>query len=226
MFSFNITHNQTYGEVPQANPLRWRIMLREKRVLHSQSSLIKCKDFFNDVVAWKNAQKEFKIYSFDNKVKFNRAGLYLLLTGISSVRKFKKNIEVLNQRIQQDLGTKLSIYSVKRGSVVLHIPNGLWTSTYRISLVTMLIRVCNYDVLFTDWDSFFAPESPLNTIEVAFKAEAKGLTQQQGFKEPKKAAGCWYFASHGYTSASDKDILPSVVHNNGAQSWAIALKTT
>ena len=85
MFKLTIKHKQTYGEIPQANPLRWRIMYREKKELVSQSALIKCKDFFNDVVAWKNAQAEIKIYGFDivfysrcNYKFFKIIGLFLI----------------------------------------------------------------------------------------------------------------------------------------------------
>lgn len=223
MFKLTIKHKQTYGEVPQANPLRWRIMYREKKELVSQSALIKCKDFFNDVVAWKNAQTEIKIYGFDNKIKFNRAGLYFCLTNIDSLRRFKKNIAVINQRLEQDLNTKLTIYSLGRGKAVLHIPNELWKTTYRISTVTMLIRVSNYEYEFTDWESFFAPQSPLNTVETAFKEGAKKLVQHQGFLEPEKAKGCWYFSRNGHTSNGKNPFFPSIVHNNGAQDWANAL---
>jgi len=45
--------HELYAEMPQPNPLSWRIMHKRGDTLVSQSCPIRCKDFFNDVVAWK-----------------------------------------------------------------------------------------------------------------------------------------------------------------------------
>jgi len=224
MFKLDITHNTKYGEVAQVNPLRWRIMHRDKKTLTSQSGLIKCRDFFNDVVAWKQAQYKFGIYSFQNDVKFNKAGLYFHLTNIDQITRFKKNIAVLNKRLLEDCNTKLSVYTQGSKQVVLHIPNALWESTYQISAVSMLIRVANYKYEFTDWDSIFSDESPLCTIETSFSADAKALVKAQGFKVPEKATGCWYYDINGFNSKSKTEFYNSIIHNNGCSRWAAALK--
>ena len=58
MFKLTLTHNNKYSEIPQPNPMRWRIMLRDKKELISQSGLIRCRDFFNDLVAARVANKQ------------------------------------------------------------------------------------------------------------------------------------------------------------------------
>jgi hypothetical protein len=224
MFKLKNTHKITYSEVGQPNPLRWRIMLRKKDTLHSQSGLIKCKDFFNDVVAWKQGKHRFKIYLFDNKITFNRAGLYFILTGISNREMFLANLDVLNEKIKENLNTKISYYTTARKSkVVIHIPNPLWENTYYISVVSMMIRLCNYNCVYKKWEDFFHADAPMNTAENAFNPKAKALVLTNGFTIPKVAKGCWYYARFGWTSKSDKPVHGTTVHNNGASDWAMAL---
>lgn len=225
MFKLKNTHKITYAEVEQSNPLRWRIMLRKKNTLTSQSGLIKCKDFFNDVVAWKQGKHQFKIYSFDNNITFNRAGLYFVLTGISNREMFLANLDVLNDKIKKNLNTKISYYTTARKSkVVIHIPNPLWENTYYISAVSMMIRLCNYNCIYKTWEDFFHKDAPMNTAEHSFNPEAQALVLTNGFTIPEVAKGCWYYARFGWTSQSDKPVQGVTIHNNGASDWAKALR--
>ncbi len=224
MFKLNITHKNTYSEMGQANPMKWRIMYKEEDdSLSSQSGLIICKDFFNDIVAWKQAKEAFKIYNFDNKIKFNDEGVYFLLSNIAK-RAFNKNVKVMNERLEKDLGVSCKTFQQGAGKVVILIPNEVWASTYLISVVSMSIRVCNYNVLYDTWESFFNENAPLNTIETAFTSEAKIFVLEYGFILPKPLQGHWYFAPYGHHSKSTHEINANVVHNNGASNWARAFK--
>lgn len=225
MFKLNNTHKNTYGEIPQPNPLRWRIMHRDKNVMSSQSGLIKCKDFFNDVVAWKKANYAFSMYSFKNDIEFNRYGVYFHLTQLEDRDRFFANLDVLNQRIQQDLGTKVSYYKASRSktSAFIHIPNPLWETTYHISLVTMMIRLSNYAKQYESWDDFFAKDSPMCTVDKAFNAVAQAFTKKHGFVLPEKAKGFWYHSTHGFNSKTNPKPSCSIIHNNGCCSWASSL---
>lgn len=223
MFKLNLTHTNTYSEMGQPNPMRWRLMFKEEDgSLSSQSGLIACKDFFNDVVAWKQAQKEFQIYKFNNQVKFNEEGMYMVLSSIADVDQFMNNIlSVLNLQLVEDLGTVLLIEQQSDSEVVLCIPNEVWESTYYISVVSMMIRLCNYNVSYTSWDSFFEKDAPINTIEQAFKQATKDFVSLNGFKLPEEFQKYWYFSSYGFTSESDKPLDSHVVHNNGANDWVV-----
>lgn len=220
MFDIKISkkHKGQYGEIDQPNPLRWRIMHRKGDVLSSQSCLIKCKDFFNDVVAWKKAKKSFVIYGFSNKIKFNREGLYLHLTEISDEQMFLSNIEIVEQRLWQDLRETLVMDRVDDGFVVL-IPHKVFSNTYYISLLSMLIRLCNYNIKYEDWDSIFADNAPINTIEEAFNDNAIAFTHINGFKLLTKYRKLWYNSTNGWNSASDKPLMASTIHNNGVCDW-------
>ena len=141
MFKINILkkHKGQYAEIDQPNPLRWRIMHRSKDVLTSQSCLIKCKDFFNDVVAWKKAKKAFVIYSFKNNIKFNKGGVYFHLTEIADRNLFIKNLDIVDVRLEQDLGVSLTVWNDSPTSVVVLIPQKIFNSTYYISLLSMIL---------------------------------------------------------------------------------------
>lgn len=224
MFKLAFPVNTSYCEIPQTNPLRWRIMFREGDTLTSQSGLIKCKDFFNDVVAWNKAQAVFSIYNFNNKVKFNEEGLYFHLTNIADNKRFIQNIEkAINPKLVEGSGLAITCYDQAPGEVVICIPMAAWESTYIISLLTMLIRVCNYAPAFEDWNSLFAKDSPLCSVETAFSPETLKFTQEHGFVLPDAFKGEWYYSTSGYCATSGKAIRSGIIHNNGANGWVGAM---
>jgi len=212
-----------YAEMPQPNPLSWRIMHKRGETLVSQSCPIRCKDFFNDVVAWKQAKHAFSIYSFDNRVKFNKDGLHVLLTNIADMGKFMYNFAVVAVKLDEDLGVDIQTYDVPEGVVII-IPNKVLKSTYYTSLLTMAIRCCNYDVKYESWGDLFADGAPMNTVENAFDNDAKTFTKQHGFKLLPKYRKLWYNSTHGYNSASGHDLVASIIHNNGVVSWVKSMK--
>lgn len=227
MFNLDITHNNTYGEISQPNPIRWRIMYRKKNTLHSQSGLIKCKDFFNDLVAKKKTKKTFKIYGFDSAtIKFNKFGLYLLLTEIHHPTTFISNVEkTLNEKLKEQLNVEIKMFPQGNHSVVIMIPTKLWTCTYYISLATMVLRLCNYAHTYECWDDLYSPTSPINTVDGAFTARAKNYTKQNGFILPEKYLKYWFFASPKYNSRKRGWLNSvSIVHNNGCSSWCNAME--
>ena len=214
-----ITHKNTYAEIAQANPLRWRIMHKQKGVYHSQSGLIKCKDFFNDIVAWKQGKKEFSIYNFKNKVKFNRDGLFFHLTEVKNVERFMLNLNCINERLISDLKTHLDCFQHDDHSVILCIPHKLWKNTYYISLVSMMIRLCNYDKQYETWEDFFDDKAPLTTVETAFSKKTKDYTKENGFKIPANLRKFWFWAGKDYHSGNQAKPMGSVIHNNGVNNW-------
>ena len=219
MLELKLTHKNTYAEIGQANPMRWRLLHKRKGVFYSQSGLIKCKDFFNDVVAWKRAKQKFSIYSFSNKVKFNRDGMYFHLTSISNDLLFKHNLDVLNTRIKEDLGVEISYFKHTDTSAVICIPHKLWKNTYYISLVSMMIRLCNYDKQYETWGDFFDEKAPLCTIETAFSKKTREYTKENGFKIPANLRKFWFWAGKDYHSGNQVKPMGSVIHNNGVNNW-------
>lgn len=214
-----------YGEEPQGNPIRWQLLYREEDESYTeQSGVLQCKDFFNDVVAFLKAEKLFGIYGFNNKVKINDEGMYLLLSGIADKELFVHNLVVLNSRIEEDLGEHIYFEDADNDTLLVCLPPSLWDSTYQISLATMLIRCCNYNFLYDTWDDFFGEKAPLNANEVAFTPAAKKLAQQYGFVNPRP--GEWVYSVGGYDTAKIVAMAnPSgYVHNSGVSAWALAIE--
>jgi hypothetical protein len=219
MFKLKITHDNGYSEMGQPNPLRWRIMHKRGDTLFSQSGLIKCKDFFNDVVAWRVAKQSFMMYRFNNQVKFNREGLYLHLTGISDYSLFWDNFDYVNARLKQDLGVEVSVHNSDSSSAIICIPHKVWKSTYYISALSLLIRACNYKCSYEDWESFFKDTAPLKTVDGAVNYKARKYIAKHGFKLPVKFRKLWYRCMGHYNSEDSPQASPSIVHNNGVNDW-------
>lgn len=222
MFKIEINKNVTYGEISQPNPMRWRIMRRNKKTLTSQAGIMKCKDFFNDLVAYRKTGKKFSIYGFDNStVTFNKYGLYMLLTEIQWPEQFIQNVNAtLNAKLKEQLQTEVKMYKQGKTSVVVHIPNALWENTYRISLATMVLRLCNYSMTYDCWDDLYKPHAPMNTVDSAFNVKAKAFTKQHGFILPEQYQKYWFYAGANYNpDISDWYCYTTVVHNNGCTNW-------
>ena len=221
MFNLEITHNTTYGEISQPNPMRWRIMYRKKDKLIGQSGLMKCKDFFNDIVAYRKTKHEFSIYGFKNStIKFNRWGLYFHLTNISNPEKFIQNVEkTLNVKLKEQLNTTVRLYPQDNNSVVIRIPLKLWDNTYYISLATMVLRLCNYGDVYESWEDLYKPGSPINTVDHAFNAKAKEYTKTNGFLLPEKYRKYWFFAGAVNSESNSWKNAVTIVHNCGCNTW-------
>ena len=226
MLKLNILekHKTTpYAEIPQTNPLLWQILYKKADVLSSQSHRLKCKDFFNDVVAWKVAKRKFSIYGFQNSVKFNRNGLWLHLTNIANLDRFKANLAVVQVQLLKDLGCTCQYQDMEKGLALL-IPTKVWKSTYYISLLSMVIRCCNYDKTYATWEDIFAEDSPMAMVDGAFTKKAREYTCKNGFILPKEVSHMWYNAGHGWNSDTKaKEATGSIVHNNGVCNWISAL---
>ncbi len=221
MLKFDKPMATRYSEVSQVNPIRWTICHKEGETLTAQSGLIKCKDFFNDIVAWHKEKYEFPMYGFKNKVNFNEEGLWFVLSSISDPVLFKENLAVLNSCMP----VPMIIEEVEnKNSCAILIPMCYWESTYYISLISFLVRLCNYGYKYTDWDSFFNTNAPMYTAEHAFSTEGKALAKEWKFEIPKKYS-FWYFAGKDFNSSkAPKTPSTSIIHNNGVSSWAMYVK--
>ena len=171
------------------------------------------------MVAWKQAKRAFNIYRFDNKVAFNREGLYLHLTNIHDVTRFLSNLNLVNDRLEKDSGVRTTAHILDSSSVILCIPNKVWKTTYYVSVLTMLIRVCNYSCLYEGWDDIFSDVSPMTTLDGAFPAKTRNYVAKNGFKLPTKFRKFWYNGSFGWNSESNPNAPSNIIHNNGAVDW-------
>jgi hypothetical protein len=223
-YKLTLTQNTTYAEVGQKNPLRWKTLLRAGDSFKDQSGWIKCKDFYNDTVAFFKEGSVFSIWSYQNKIEKNDEGVYFLLKYISDQKAFAENIAVFNKRLKKDLGCTVDIIDADKDEAIILIPNELWESTYRISMVTMVIRLGNYGYIHKNWEDFWNTDSPSYRHENAFTEDAKDNARKYGFKEPEGFEGYWWYCGPQHNSKVIKKQTGGTIHNNGVSNWSMFIK--
>lgn len=220
MLKLSLNNNDTYSEEKQKNPIRWKILYKqEDGVFTDQTGWIKCKDFFNDVVAYLKEGTVFSIYRFDNQIQKNDEGMYVLLNYIEDKPTFLSNMQVVNERLQEDLQCSIEVLDHEDDMVVVNIPNPLWESTYRISLATMVIRLSNYGYLYEDWHSLWKEGAPIHTMESAFSPEAIENVAEKGFLVAEPMQDFWWFCGKDFNSKKAPEQGGGLIHNNGVSDW-------
>jgi hypothetical protein len=221
----NQSNNKTYCEVPQTNPLRWKTLYRNNDgSFFDQSGWVKCKDFYNDTVAFRKAGSVFSIYGYENNIKMNDEGIYFLLKYIKDKPSFFHNLEVVNKQLFDDLECVIAATDHEKDELVILIPNELWESTYRISMITMVVRLCNYGVKYESWEDMWKAGAPSQQIEHAFTKDAKENALKLGFKVPPQFTKYWYYAGPDYNSEKNPKQTGGIIHNNGVSNWSQFMK--
>jgi hypothetical protein len=209
----------SYVEEMQPNSLRWWIL---KEIAPEQfvnvSCEIKCKDFFNDLAYTLQTGKSFTIYGFNaGEFGFKKGeNIPMLLT--STCKEFMGNVEVFNNYLNvQDIPT-IKATEIKEG-VFISLDPWFWKNTYRVSLVSLIIRLLNNPVVFKDFNEIVAyknyPTKDQGKWDIVVK---KG----KFFNTPKHLDKyVWYCGDdfNSETSVASYD-LPGCVHNNGVISWS------
>lgn len=218
--TLKLTNHTTYLEVGQVNPLRWKTLFKEKDgSFIDQSGWIKCKDFFNDSLAYFKSGQVFSIYGYKNNIKKNEEGVYFLLKDIKDMDSFISGMNVMNVRMFKDLKCEVSYWQHGKEQAIILLPNPIWESTYILSLATMIIRCCNYGYQYKEWEDFYGVGAPMNTVEHAFDPEAKKNTKEWGFLVPKAFRKFWWYGGKAYNSKTMPDVTGGTIHNNGVCGW-------
>lgn len=208
-----------YHEIDQPNPIRWQILYRQsedRTVFEKQSGKIKCRDFFNDIVAKYNGHPPGYIYGFNaDNLKLNEEGMYFYLTNLQD--KFESNIvNKVNTILVNDDSPPLEIQMLGDKAALLLIPRHYFSSTYQISLVTLMIRVSNYGEEVPDMLEDFIACNPAR-LDVFRKLEEGMKTVLLSTKTKPPLQGFWYYASEHYNSGKEKYV--NQIHNNGIIGW-------
>jgi hypothetical protein len=222
-----LTNNSTYAEVGQVNPLRWKTMFKDgDNSFVDQSGWWKCKDFLNDCVAFFKEGTKFSIYGWNNAIKKNEEGVYHYLKNIGDTQKFLYNLEVVNKRLNEDLGCAVDyLPGDQPGTAIILLPTAVWESTYRISLITLLIRLCNYDQQFGSWADIWKKGSVVYT-DGAFTPDAIKMANELGFHVPDEYKQYWYFAGDAHNSVKQPKLTGYIIHDNGCVGWNQWMKKT
>lgn len=219
MLTVNITSKTGYAEESQPNPLRWYILDKTENGFQNVSAQIKCKDFFNDLAYTLQTGKKFSIYGF-NAGNFNldpKNPVWMLLT--ETTESFEHNFQVMNTWLKTQKAPQIPLEKTDKGWLVTF---DLWyfKNVYRISLVSLIIRLMNVDKKFKDFIEVqaygsFPPKDQTKWSVVV----SKGVY----FQVPAKLDKYLWYCGEQYNSATVKDgdyQVSSFVHNNGVLEWS------
>lgn len=220
-----------YIESAQTNPIRWQLFHREGKTLTPQTYKMKCRDFFNDFVALKRG-KAFTVYRLNtSEIKMNGSGMYVYVSNLANKKQFLQNLKLIKECFNQQMNSDLRFLTLpyKRG-VLIKFPETALKSTWTMSLLTLLIRISNYDIAFKTWDDFFGDKSPFQTTEYFFRKDYQNIAKQYGFLPPEAFQKYWWYAGENYNSErippSEVTRVNSWIHNSGIVSWINAIRAS
>lgn len=250
----------SYTESSQPSELRWVLLKKiDEETFESQAGVMKCRDYFNDMVfKYNDLETKLKvkfspIYGFSiEKTKFIFGeGIYFLVFGIDDQESFFKSIDVLNKFLVEEQKLPAITFTktedvlippqtgfqnatkaqLKAGSWVLHIPHEYCLQTYRMSLLTQLIRMCTYGTALEKMEDFF-DEKYFPSKTNSWGEEYHNLDWQRLNKMKQKVLNYWFYlpeemADKIFYAAVDCNSIKinslsfnSVyVHNNGFSSF-------
>lgn len=218
-FKFAAALTKTYAENSQVNPIRWEIMYLEDDgvTMTPQTGKFKCKDFFNEFVCKIQTGVGLCVYYMDTReLKFNPEGVWCRVTSIDNPKRFITNVDkVVNAYLPEDEQVKIT--DLGRSSCLIYFPKGCFENTYKISLITWLIRVSNFQFEFTDMDSVFANKE-LAALDKPFNDNAHAKVLKWKFQVPAIAKPHWFYQGEAYNSTKLKDQLvphAHTIHNCG-----------
>jgi hypothetical protein len=223
MFKIEAFPQMVLTESGQYNPIRWAIVKRDGDTLTPTTAWFKCKDYFNDVVAAKN-DTFFTQYGFDNHevVEKGSKGLWVLVKYIYDLPSFAKRVAAITNKDHP-----VSIEKVDGDTLLLFIPEFYLVNTYRISLLTYLIRLCNQEVgettTFTSVEQVLVSQVAL--LSQGLSEQGRQFALKHGWNAREGDKYWWRYGSW----TSDKKFTidyKSYIHNCGVNAWELNNKET
>lgn len=227
--AITITNKGSYSEEGQPNPMRWMLLSQiTSGTYQNESAWLKCKDFFNDLAYTMQTDKSFEIYSFDAgkmKASFENSDdcINMLLDVLTPT--FIHNLEIINKWLD-DRQNLPHIYWEKqdKGKVFITFDPIYFKNTYNISLISLIIRLCNYDnmVFNTFKDLEDCKKFPHGDQWKWDTVVKKGIYFNLPVALQKYV---WYEdATHNSETIKDGYMIPQLVHNNGVVAWTKAME--
>jgi hypothetical protein len=205
----------SYSEAGQTNPIKWIVLKQTDTGFENQSGWLKCKDFFNDWVFTRETTTPMKIYGFNTG---DMTDIDKTKSGFLGIKDYKPeflvNMKVLNKFLPKPI--KVQEVTSSLGILpILDIPVWYMKNTYRISLLSLLIRLCNVNVSHKDWDSFLKYKNNTQDQHLFDTAIKKDLW----FKPNKKVEKYVWYCGKDYNNIKTPVVDTTLVHNNGLCNW-------
>lgn len=211
-YKFGGALSESYSEVGQNNPLRWCIVYEEENgILSPQSGWVKCKDFFNDLVAACNGNG-FSIYGFNSaKMKVNDGFVGMVLK--ECVPEFMDNVK------RTGVISVGEFFPLGKGMVYVKFSKDkTFKTAFDISLASYAIRLCNTTKVLNNWAELFSQENikfdcPVNQETIAWVKE-KGFA---AIPDSLRKYPIAVVTAGGVVNAVKSS--SSTIHNNGIQAY-------
>ena len=213
----SIPYNLT--ESGQANPIRWTLVHKDGDTLTPLAAEMKCKDYFNDIVAAKRGVF-FKQYGFDNKLWIQQTGCDILLTGLVDYEIFATAVAKVTHSDHP-----VVLEQIRGASALLHIPEYYFLNTYRISLLTYMIRLCNNNVGVSRFNGIEATlKSVVAQNSAGLSTQGREFAIEHGWDVPD-GDKYWWRTSKTYNSDNTSITygIGQIIHNCGVNGWAAGL---
>jgi hypothetical protein len=215
------THKNTYAEEGQPNPIRWLILSGTPETgFKNESEWLKCKDFFNDYAVAYQGGKRFNIYGFDtSNMHIPKTGEPVYIAVKETTEYFDVNMGVVNQWLSDRGLPRISCHKgTNDADYVLEFPEYFFRNTYNISLISLIIRLCNIEYFFKDFEEMKVYQTfPQKDQQKWNQVVAKDVF----FNIPKKLQEyIWYCGKQHNSKNPPADYaLSSLVHNCGVLTW-------
>jgi len=218
----------TYSESPQNNKLRWTILFKEESeegkppIFTAQSSIMKCRDYFNDLVATYRGIF-FSVYRFSNKVKLNADGVWIKLNHLESKKRFLHNLGSINRKAaERGFPPVTGLHNEKLSDeCLIFLPRVYFECTYFISLLTYLIRIANSRVEVDSYEELIDPDkNPARLADMPFATYREKIFEL-GFQLPSEelAGNPWFLFKDQAANLAATASVGSAIHDNGVYSW-------
>lgn len=210
--TFALPPRRNYIEDNQTNPIRWALYHYEEstNTFTPQTGWFKCKDFFNDVVAWYKDVKG-SIYNMNlTTVKLNEYGVWVLLKGIN------EGFEHNSKFVAEHFGIELNFapFDDDPSHCLTFFPKEVFKNTFTISLLTLLLRAANEKEEYESLAQLIEKTKESQVRMPQFAKVLKGL--------PKELQNYWFYCGDRFNpekwDASYPVTLDSI-HSNGCFSW-------
>lgn len=212
------TQKYQYSEMEQPNKIRFQIYYLDGDTLHPQTGKMKCRDFFNDIVATRKGINFF-IYGMDNRtVKTNEDGVWIKLTGLD--KSFHENFDKWLKTVFEEVSGQDLVYETVGRGFFLKLPAFFFEKTYYVSLATLLIRLSNYGKVWGSLDECLQDSANYET-QVCVGMYYHKLKEVK-FDLPEQFKDKWWWANQHYhsdNSSLQEYQLPSLIHNSGIQCY-------
>jgi len=212
-----------YTESSQANPLRW-VMLRQiaEDAYVNTTFEFKCKDYLNDFVINAHGVPEFEIYGMKSTAgETDKDGGFTILLRNVTIPLINNVNNVINKEFGPVWGVNLTFITDdqldvqgldKVPSVIVKISKEALVSTFRISLISLLIRQCNVDVTYESFDDLVRSRAFQETSYIEGPYLRVLLEKRYNF--PEQEEYFWYSSPKYNSKTTEGYIDPSYYYHN------------